>query len=473
MNKFNGSAHLINPNPAFGHNLASGPAFGHNMASGLAFGHNLALGLVSGHNMTSGPASGHNLAFGLASGHNTAFGPAFGHNMAFGPAFGRNMASLWDSVHNMVSLWDSGRNMASLWDSRRNMVSLWDFGCNMGSLRDSSHNMASLRDSGRNMALGPAFGHNMAFGPAFGHNMAFGPAFGCNTAFNQAFDHNMVFASAFGYNMAFGPAFGHNAAFGPAFGHNKLIITAFGHSKLIKLIGPVGHTNSLVGLGCFSDWLACVRKKMWYSDHNDVFPYCHAAAMQAAATHLELGVATSANKISNVLALYFCATSLYYIYWLVRESWLWHVLCRLNSFFFGDTLQNAKQLFSLRLPKMMKYCVMRECENILCGYLYDGDLVFVILKGISILNSSKGFWRSLPEISLLLLLLFFFSLFKDLITNPLMPFPFALAWLNAFQAVRHSHNMGSLQIHTAPTPCVVFCRTTTLLSLTHRELSVT
>jgi hypothetical protein len=22
------------------------------------------------------------------------------------------------------------------------------------------------------------------------------------------------------------------------------------------------------------------------------------------------------------------------------------------------------------------------CENILCGYLYDGDLVFVILKGI-------------------------------------------------------------------------------------------
>jgi hypothetical protein len=33
---------------------------------------------------------------------------------------------------------------------------------------------------------------------------------------------------------------------------------------------------------------------------------------------------------------------------------------------------------------MMKYCIMRECENILRGYLYDGDLVFVILKGISI-----------------------------------------------------------------------------------------
>jgi hypothetical protein len=32
---------------------------------------------------------------------------------------------------------------------------------------------------------------------------------------------------------------------------------------------------------------------------------------QAAATHLELGVATSANKIANALALYFCAASLY------------------------------------------------------------------------------------------------------------------------------------------------------------------
>jgi hypothetical protein len=78
---------------------------------------------------------------------------------------------------------------------------------------------------------------------------------------------------------------------------------------------------------------------------------------------------------------------------------------RLDSLFFGDALQNAKQLFFTRLPQMMKYCIMRECENILCGYLYDGDLVFVILKGISILNSPKGFWRSLPEISLL----FFFN----------------------------------------------------------------
>jgi hypothetical protein len=31
------------------------------------------------------------------------------------------------------------------------------------------------------------------------------------------------------------------------------------------------------------------------------------------------------------------------------------------------------------------------CENILCGYLYDGDLVFVILKGISIFKFPKRF----------------------------------------------------------------------------------
>ena len=31
---------------------------------------------------------------------------------------------------------------------------------------------------------------------------------------------------------------------------------------------------------------------------------------------------------------------------------------------------------------MSKNCVMRECENIRNGYLYDDDLVFVTLKGI-------------------------------------------------------------------------------------------
>jgi hypothetical protein len=124
---------------------------------------------------------------------------------------------------------------------------------------------------------------------------------------------------------------------------------------------------------------------------------------QAAATHLELRVATSANKIANALALYFCAASLYYSYWFVRESWLWHVLCRLDSFFFGDvlcrldsfffgdTLQNAKQLFSLRLPRMMKYYVVRECDTIHSWISLSGDLAFSHQHGIYSFKFPKRF----------------------------------------------------------------------------------
>jgi hypothetical protein len=70
-----------------------------------------------------------------------------------------------------------------------------------------------------------------------------------------------------------------------------------------------------------------------------------------------------------------------------RESGLWCVrrvfssLAGLNSVF-GNTLQNATQLFFDRIPQMTKYCIMRECENILHGFLYVFDLAFVILKGI-------------------------------------------------------------------------------------------
>jgi hypothetical protein len=54
---------------------------------------------------------------------------------------------------------------------------------------------------------------------------------------------------------------------------------------------------------------------------------------------------------------------------------------RLDSVF-GNALQITTQLFFDRILQMTKYYIMRECENILRGYLYDGDLVFVILKEI-------------------------------------------------------------------------------------------
>jgi hypothetical protein len=91
---------------------------------------------------------------------------------------------------------------------------------------------------------------------------------------------------------------------------------------------------------------------------------------QAAATHLESRVVTSINKISNALAFFYCITSSFHVHSFVRESWLWHVfLPRLDSYVFRDALQNAKQLFSFKLPLMTQYFVMRECENILSRYL--------------------------------------------------------------------------------------------------------
>ncbi len=127
-----------------------------------------------------------------------------------------------------------------------------------------------------------------------------------------------------------------------------------------------------------------------YSNHNDVFKYRLATAILAAAVEkippwwmqAAHGVATmsSATTISNASIHFYCA---YYTHLFVRESWLWHVfLPRLDSSFYDDALQNAKQLLYISLPLMTKYCIMRECDNILCGYLYDGDFVFVILKGI-------------------------------------------------------------------------------------------
>jgi hypothetical protein len=48
----------------------------------------------------------------------------------------------------------------------------------------------------------------------------------------------------------------------------------------------------------------------------------------------------------------------------------------------GTYYKMQHNFFFDRIPQITKYCVMRECENILRGYLYDGNLVFVILKGI-------------------------------------------------------------------------------------------
>ncbi len=60
-------------------------------------------------------------------------------------------------------------------------------------------------------------------------------------------------------------------------------------------------------------------------------------------------------------------------------------------------------------------------------------------REFTVLNSPKGFWRSLPEISLFCQS----KSFKDLITQSLVPIPFTFARLNALQpAVKHSHSLS-------------------------------
>ncbi len=55
---------------------------------------------------------------------------------------------------------------------------------------------------------------------------------------------------------------------------------------------------------------------------------------------------------------------------------------------------------------MTKYCIIRECENILRGYLYVCDSAFVILKGIYSFKFPKRFLEiSSRDLTLFLILI--------------------------------------------------------------------
>ena len=170
----------------------------------------------------------------------------------------------------------------------------------------------------------------------------------------------------------------------------------------------------------------------------------------------------STTEIANVASTYYLITSSFHIHSLVREMiWWWLVLSRKNlcwwlaSFgesYHGDVLQYTKQLFSLRLPQMTKYCVMRECDNIHSWISLSGDLAFSHQDGIY----GFKFPQKFLEISSRDLTLFSIYSSKDL-TNPLVPFSFAFTRLNALQAaVRHSHTpfpglpSFNLKLHSLP-----------------------
>jgi len=105
------------------------------------------------------------------------------------------------------------------------------------------------------------------------------------------------------------------------------------------------------------------------------------------------GVATARSSTTKTAATtYNFTTSSLHMHSFAREKmWWWLTLVRkkmwlwIASFgksYHSDVLQYAKQLFSLRLPQMTKYCVMRECDYIHSWISLSGDLAFSHQHGI-------------------------------------------------------------------------------------------
>jgi hypothetical protein len=113
------------------------------------------------------------------------------------------------------------------------------------------------------------------------------------------------------------------------------------------------------------------------------FTICSLATIAAAAIlsvvvasqAAEATILTSATEIADVAFYYFASSSLH-VYSLVREKMLWWLalakkkmwrwIASFGESYHDDVLQLAKQLFPVRLLLMT---VMRECDNILSGYL--------------------------------------------------------------------------------------------------------
>jgi hypothetical protein len=71
---------------------------------------------------------------------------------------------------------------------------------------------------------------------------------------------------------------------------------------------------------------------------------------------------------------------------------MWWWICSFGNSYYGDALKYAKQILSGRLLQMTKFCVMRECDNILRGYLYVFDLAFSYHDGIYRFKFPSRFW---------------------------------------------------------------------------------
>jgi hypothetical protein len=150
----------------------------------------------------------------------------------------------------------------------------------------------------------------------------------------------------------------------------------------LSLVGFIG--LSLISINSLISLLALSTCRLSFAINNFSAAIIAAMAKLSAvvrkqATHGVVAAKSSASEIANAAASYYCA-SLLHVCLFVREKmmcwWptfskkkMWHWIASFGKSYLSDVLQYAKQLFSPRLPQMMKYCVMRECDNILSGYL--------------------------------------------------------------------------------------------------------
>jgi hypothetical protein len=148
--------------------------------------------------------------------------------------------------------------------------------------------------------------------------------------------------------------------------------------SLISLVGQIGF--GFVRLISLGD-LSVISLISFVIAAKTISPRLKQAAALVVAT-----LQSSATEIGDVAFYYFASSSLH-VCLLVREKmlcwWLalarkkmWWWLASFGKSYNGDVLQLAEQIFSLSLPQMTKYCVMRECENIHSWISLVGDLVF-------------------------------------------------------------------------------------------------
>jgi hypothetical protein len=173
-----------------------------------------------------------------------------------------------------------------------------------------------------------------------------------------------------------------------------LSLTALiGHISLTGLIGDIGFgLISLVGLSGFG--------LVGLSSINGLIDFISLADLVSFGINGSIGKEIVVNSLLFKIEMKQAHHDL-----LRRESWLWCVwivfssLAGLDSVFL-NALQNAKQIFFNRIPQMTKYFVMRECEDIpSTRNLYAVTQNLLTRMSFLFLNSLKGFWRSLAEIS--------------------------------------------------------------------------